>query len=203
MISAFGMSACFYTTEKMLNNSTGQVLPITAGQVGVAAFISTIWCMVDRWASDTWTGSYELPASLFQQSNLPATLSILWTGLVATDLNFLLETTALETVSSPEAAVILSTEPLWVALFSYPLLRETFNANDLIGGSLVIAACFVSALENVNDKSINDGTNDDNDNQEPDVEETCEIEQDGFMISRVTVVGVRCSSCIVDGKCFC
>ena len=87
VISAFGMSACFYTTEKMLNNSTGQVLPITAGQVGVSAFISTIWCMVDRWASDTWTGSYELPASLFQQSNLPATLSILWTGLVATDLN--------------------------------------------------------------------------------------------------------------------
>jgi hypothetical protein len=104
-----------------------------------------------------------------------------------------LETTALETVSisSPEAAVILSTEPLWVALFSYLLLRESFNANDLIGGSLVIAACFVSALENVNDKSINDGTNDDNDNQEPDVEETCEIEQDGFMISRVAVVGVR------------
>ena len=91
----------------------------------------------------------------------------------------------------PEAAVILSTEPLWVALFSYLLLRESFNANDLIGGSLVIAACFVSALENVNDKSINDGTNDDNDNQEPDVEETCEIEQDGFMISRVAVVGVR------------
>ncbi|KAL7517437.1 hypothetical protein ACHAWX_002359 [Stephanocyclus meneghinianus] len=65
----------------------------------------------------SWTGSYGLLLSLFQKYVLPVTLMILWTGLLSTDLNFLLETTSLQTVSSSEAAVILTTELLWVMLF--------------------------------------------------------------------------------------
>ena len=144
VVSAFAMSACVYTTEKMLQNSTNQVLPITAIQVGVSAVISTVWCAVERWALHSWTHSYNLPGSLFQRGMLPATFAILWTGLISTDLNFLLETTALEKVTSSEAAVILATEPLWVALFSFFYFRDSFQVDDLVGGILVVLACVVS-----------------------------------------------------------
>jgi drug/metabolite transporter (DMT)-like permease len=76
---------------------------------------------------------------------LPATLAIAWTGLIATDLKFLLETTALGIVSSSEATVILATEPLWVSLFTFLFVHESFNAEDCVGGILIIAACVVIA----------------------------------------------------------
>jgi small-conductance mechanosensitive channel len=84
-------------------------------------------------------------APSWKQCLINATLAIAWTGLTATDLNFLLETTALSTVSSSEAAVILATEPLWVTLFTYLFLHESFNADDCVGGILIIAACVVIA----------------------------------------------------------
>jgi drug/metabolite transporter (DMT)-like permease len=145
VLSAAFMSACFYTTERMMRDCTNQVLPITAVQVLVSAVTSTIWCTIDHWFGASWTESYGLPSSLFTQNMLPATLAIAWTGLIATDLNFLLETTALGTVSSSEAAVILATEPLWVSLFTFLFIHESFNAEDCVGGILIIAACVVIA----------------------------------------------------------
>ncbi|KAL3795794.1 hypothetical protein ACHAWO_005849 [Cyclotella atomus] len=147
VLSALAMSVCFYTTEKMLKDSTNQVLPIIAVQVGVSAVISTVWCVVERWALHSWTQSYNLPGSLFQQAMLPATFAILWSGLISTDLNFLLETTALEKVTSSKAAVILATEPLWVALFCFFYFRDSFDVDDLVGGILVVLACVVSGWE--------------------------------------------------------
>jgi drug/metabolite transporter (DMT)-like permease len=145
--SAVFMSACFYTTERILRDVNGQVLALTAVRVGVAAVASMMWCALDPWVGKSWTRSYGLLLSLFQKSMLPVALSILWTGLISTDLNFLLETTSLQTVSSSEAAVILATEPLWVVLLSLLFFKDSFDADDCIGGILMVAACLAAALE--------------------------------------------------------
>jgi len=41
--------------------------------------------------------------------------------------------------------VLLSTEPLWAALFAAFLLGEALGLNDVAGGALIVGACLVNA----------------------------------------------------------
>lgn len=78
---------------------------------------------------------------------LPVTLMFLWTGLISTDLNFLLETTSLQTVSSSEVTVILPTGVHWVMLFSLLFFEDSFDTDDCISGILVVAACLTATFD--------------------------------------------------------
>jgi drug/metabolite transporter (DMT)-like permease len=72
--------------------------------------------------------------------------ALLWTGVVSTSLNFVVEVAALGYVPSSEAAVLLASEPVWAAIFAALLLGETFGLNDYLGGFFIVAACLVNAL---------------------------------------------------------
>ena len=41
--------------------------------------------------------------------------------------------------------MLLSTEPLWAALFAAFLLGEALGLNDVAGGALIVGACLVNA----------------------------------------------------------
>lgn len=150
ILQAVGFGTSFFITEKMMARDPSQALPITAAQCAVVAAITAVWAGVDGLALDGWLleeGSRTvstLPGLLFEQP-LPVAAAVAWTGLVTTAANRLGETTALGKLSSSEASVLLSTEPLWAALFAAGLLGEALGWNDGAGGALIVGACLVNA----------------------------------------------------------
>jgi drug/metabolite transporter (DMT)-like permease len=48
-------------------------------------------------------------------------------------------------LSAAEATVLLSTEPLWAAVFAAGLLGESLSAQAGLGGCLLVAACLMNA----------------------------------------------------------
>lgn len=61
-----------------------------------------------------------------------------------TAINRVVEIASLGRVGSSEAAVIVSTEAIWAAVFAAILINEKLGVQDYIGGSLIILACLVS-----------------------------------------------------------
>jgi hypothetical protein len=54
----------------------------------------------------------------------------------------LLSTVVLGKISSAEATLFLTTEPMWASLFGWITLGELMGPTALVGGSLIIAACY-------------------------------------------------------------
>jgi hypothetical protein len=52
-----------------------------------------------------------------------------------------LETAALKRLSSTEASLLYSTEPVWACLFGFLVLGERITAATAVGGALIVAAC--------------------------------------------------------------
>uniref|UniRef100_A0A7S3EU27 EamA domain-containing protein n=1 Tax=Haptolina ericina TaxID=156174 RepID=A0A7S3EU27_9EUKA len=134
-----------------------QALPITATICAVVAAFAAVWALLDGFAlgpfdelptsgwllDETSRATYSLPGVLAG----PMCLSALWTGFATTALTRVGETTALTKVDAVTGQTITATEPLWAAAFGVLLCGETMDSSALIGGSLVVLACLVSAAE--------------------------------------------------------
>jgi len=147
LLQAIGFGTSFFLTERMMRESPDQALPITAVQVSMSALLCGVWCVLDGWMGSDSSSMYALPNMFFEPTLINAAWVVAWTGLITTAMNRVIETTALGKVSSAEASVILATEPLFAAVFSAWLLTESFGLNDYVGGILIVAACFASALK--------------------------------------------------------
>ena len=146
---AFG-TGCFLNA-KMIREEPDQVLPVTAVLITVTAGLAWVWCGVESILAGT-PGFLFDPVQLVTDPTLrPVALALLWTGLVSTVFNLVVEVSALGRVPSSEASVLLATEPVWAALFAAVLLGETLQINDYLGGACIIAACLVNAIVQPND----------------------------------------------------
>lgn len=63
-----------------------------------------------------------------------------------TDLGLWAEIVALQHVSSTEAAIIYTLEPVCGAAFAYILLGERWGGAGWIGALLIVASCFSTQL---------------------------------------------------------
>ena len=134
-----GFGVTFWKTGKMMSDFPTETLSITAIQVAVAAVTSLVWLGL--------TGSAVDGALLGDLLGSPAALgAVVWTGIVGSALTTTGLTVALGRVSSTEASVLLTTEPLWAALLAFWLLQESVGSNVLSGGALILAACLANAL---------------------------------------------------------
>jgi drug/metabolite transporter (DMT)-like permease len=149
LLQAVGFGTSIFLSEKMMKGEPSQALPITAGLVGTTAFISMIWCFSDNWMQLPGSEAFMLPNLFFEPSLSQVALALVWTGVVSTSMNFVVEVAALGRVPPAEASVILATEPLWAALFATFAFSESFGANDYVGGALIIAACLANTLQPV------------------------------------------------------
>mmetsp|Transcript_30279 Transcript_30279/g.54828 ORF Transcript_30279/g.54828 Transcript_30279/m.54828 type:complete len:503 (+) Transcript_30279:129-1637(+) len=166
VMQAVGFGVGFYFTEKLMAKEPDMALPLTAVQVGMTAFWSSIWAVLDgtgmlgdfggnqvAWLLDDVTRSqYAIPGVFlagFGQDEVLRTVAIAaaWTGVVTTAVNRVGETTGLGKVSSSEASVLLSTEPLWAAVFAGLFLGESMGPNAILGGALIVAACLATTLK--------------------------------------------------------
>lgn len=73
--------------------------------------------------------------------------ALLWTGVVTTALACVAETAALGKLSSSDATVIFSLEPLGACVFAYLMLSESVDASCMVGGALMLSACLVSGSD--------------------------------------------------------
>ena len=85
-------------------------IPITAVQTAVVGVIAASWMLVEGGTSGTLADG-SMFAGLFSDWKVAG--SLLWTGVVTTALTRLGETKALSGISSSDASVLMTTEPIW------------------------------------------------------------------------------------------
>lgn len=76
-------------------------------------------------------GSYDIPWA-----------EVLYTGILTTDVVLLMEVVALQDVSSMEAAIIYTLEPVIGAGFAFIMLGERWGPMGWAGASVIVASCF-------------------------------------------------------------
>ena len=166
VVQSVGFGSCFWLMGDMLADGGGdaseldaadQTLPITATICATVAALSAVWALCDGlglgpfgatstagWLLDEASRSaFALPGILFG----PMGAAALWTGFATTAATRVGETTALSKVDAVTGQTITATEPLWAAAFGVALCGEVLESSALVGGSLVVVACLVSAAE--------------------------------------------------------
>ncbi len=78
--------------------------------------------------------------------NMEFLAAILWMGLMATVVTFLVQTWAQGRMSATHAAIIFALEPVFTALFAALLLHERLGAAEWWGGGLVLLGIVISEL---------------------------------------------------------
>jgi len=71
---------------------------------------------------------------------------VLWTGLLSTDLALILELTALGTVSSIDASIIYTAEPVMGAALAFVVLGERWGPTGWWGAALIVASSLAAQL---------------------------------------------------------
>lgn len=79
--------------------------------------------------------------------------SILWTGLLSTDLALLIELSALSTVSSITASLIYTMEPVMGAGLAFALLGERWGGMAWVGAALIIGSSITAQLAGGDDSA--------------------------------------------------
>lgn len=68
---------------------------------------------------------------------------ILWTGLISTAGTLWIEVEALRSVSSTDAALVYTTEPVWGAVLSWALLGEILTGSSYAGAALILCGSII------------------------------------------------------------
>jgi drug/metabolite transporter (DMT)-like permease len=142
LLQAVGFGTGAFLSSKLVREEPEQVLSITSVLITTTAVLSWIWCIAEGSTGPL----LELVSSDPIRTNLPILLAVLWTGVISTSFNYVVEIAALGRVPPAEAAVLLASEPVWAAIFAAFLIGETLGVNDYVGGSFIVAACLVNAL---------------------------------------------------------
>lgn len=133
----FGMG--YIRLEEIMRRYPDDALPVTASKLIVVA----ITCL--GWASVVTPGAL-LPDFTPVLSSGVGLSVILYTGLVTTAGAVALESVAFKRVPATDATVILASEPLWAALFSFFLVGEELTSKMGLGAALIVAACLYNEL---------------------------------------------------------
>jgi drug/metabolite transporter (DMT)-like permease len=117
-----------------------RVLTIAAAQCVCVGAIATLWMLSD----------YHFLVPSFGYLVEPHRIAvILWTGIVTTLLAIYLEGVALQSATATDASIAFSSEPVWASLFGFWLLREQLGIESYVGGTVILAACLIGTLSDL------------------------------------------------------
>jgi len=146
IVQAIGFGTGCFMSARMVQKEPDQVLPITSVLVATTAFWSMLWCFMDGWMGQPGYEAMTLPNLLFADGYQTVAMAVVWTGLISTSFNFVVEISALGRVPASEASVLLASEPLWAALLAATVFHQSeFGMNDYLGGFFILSACLVNA----------------------------------------------------------
>ena len=138
LLQPVGFGIALWKCEVVQKEYPDQGGALTAIQLVVTMLASWAWVVYDAHGLppvETFTSAF---------STLEMSGAVLWTGLITTALTVFLQTVSVSKLSSQEATVLISTEPVWAALFASYLLGENIGPNAFIGGGLIVGACIFS-----------------------------------------------------------
>lgn len=110
---------------------TGQTIGLLAASLGTTAIVSVALALGLHPAE-----SVQL-AQNFSTAGIPWK-EIMYTGVFSTDLVLFIELVALNNVSSTDAAIVYTMEPVLGALMAYCLLGERWGPLGWVGASLIL-----------------------------------------------------------------
>lgn len=135
---AFGAS--YVELEKATRNHPDDALAMTALQC-LAILGAGVGALAAMEGAD---GALADVVTTWQHLDAPLAASVAWTGVVSTSFTIWLCTQAFRRLSSVDASLILTSEPLWAAVVAAALLGERFSAGDALGGLLILLAVAVN-----------------------------------------------------------
>lgn len=136
IISAVAVAFYVLFADRFLKTKT-HPLTFTFQQFAVVCVLSLVWLLV-----------FDLPVAV---TNISTWWVILYLGLFATVLCFIVYSYAQRLISPTKAAIIFSLEPVFAAGCAWYFGHESLNAVQIFGGFLIVLAMVVSEvpLENV------------------------------------------------------
>lgn len=146
LVQAVAFAMGFMLNERAARRHPGFSLTISALQLSVMGVAAFLWVAYDM---STNAGTLTFPSVADAFCTLPNGLGLLYTGLVSTALTVVLSNISLSRVTAGELTVLLSTEPMWAAVFSAVLLQEHFGSGTFVGAALILAACIVNQADNL------------------------------------------------------
>ncbi|PSC70106.1 hypothetical protein C2E20_6446 [Micractinium conductrix] len=147
MLSAVAFGIQMFRTEhwaRVLGNGANLplmsvVLTTTMGFAALASGV-THWEQIVQWVQHP-----EALQAVLTAGNLPW-MQVLYCGLLTTDLALLLEIVALQSVSSVDAAIIYTLEPVLGASFAWALLGERLGAKGMLGAGIIVVSSLATQL---------------------------------------------------------
>lgn len=132
----FGVA--FWRMEHAMQKYPDEASRSTAGQLLAVFLTSAVYCLS--------TTPVDLTQILGWLHDPMIVGGLCFTGLITTALTIYMEALALKTLSAAETTLILSTEPLWGAIFASLLIGEQIGIDAAMGAVLIVAGCIFSNL---------------------------------------------------------
>lgn len=118
-------------------------VPFSTIQIGITA----VFCAI--------LGLLRGPVPEFNTFPLSVWWGLAYLAILATMATTLLQTWAQQRTTSTRAAIILTLEPVFAAIFAYLMLGELFTVKTIVGGSLIVAGIVLAEIGPVHSPSSN------------------------------------------------
>jgi drug/metabolite transporter (DMT)-like permease len=136
------LSAMFFGVQMFRTEHWSRILGKDSAFDLMGVVLATTACITTAAAVATHT------SFSFQSDQLSAIPwgEVFYTGLLTTDVVLLMEVYALQDVSSVEASIIYTLEPVVGALFAFVLLGERIGPVGILGASIILMSCMATQL---------------------------------------------------------
>jgi drug/metabolite transporter (DMT)-like permease len=145
LASAVAFAVQIWRTEARAREvGPADTLPLLAVTVAVVAAIAVgAAAAADPGATAALVAHPETAVDVLAHADWPP---VLWTGLASTDGVLLIEIVALRWVSSIDAAITYTLEPVLGALFAWAMLGERFGAVSFAGAAVILASALFAQV---------------------------------------------------------
>ena len=131
LLQPLGFGSGYLFLEDVIKDYPKDAAAITSFKLIAITICSCIWAFV-------YDGNTFDDVAAVADSNI-AVAGILYTGLVTTAAAIWVQSLAFKRVSAKDVSMILTTEPIWAAIFSSFLIGEVFTPMDGIGAFLILS----------------------------------------------------------------
>ena len=143
LLQPVGFGTSYFFIERQMRNPDNVANPeaprqATGLRVFCIALLSLLWAGFE--------GNLSVVNIVHVTESPTALAALVYLGCVTTAGGLWLQTLAFRRVSASDASMILSSEPVWAALFAMALLGESVSLTEAVGGGMIISACLANEL---------------------------------------------------------
>jgi drug/metabolite transporter (DMT)-like permease len=137
LLQPLGFGTGYILIERLVKEFPDEAPILTVFKIGVVAVCCSMWALMNGNTREDVLAAVLHPKAYW---------AILYTGVVTTGCAVLVQTYVFRHVTATDAALIITSVPVWSALFAAIWLGESLNFSDCVGAGLIIAACVINEL---------------------------------------------------------